>query len=385
MKLQSPDIILLLDNNDRSELILEKIYKRFQNNQIIWYNKLNDILDNLNNPSVVIFSPQLEEVGYDFDKLSNLFKKSPQSEYIGIDCPPELALVLHDEGVLSSFRDFHNHAGRIYEVIELALLKISTIPIPMDPDNFIEIGNEKIICASEKIKKIFYNAKKLADSDSAIFILGATGVGKESLAKYIHLNSKRKDKELYTSNAGSLDKENFESRLFGSKKGSFTGSIANKKGLVEIANESSLFLDEISSIDEDIQTKLLRLIQNKEYSKVNEAETLKANIRLIFGGTSYNKLRSDFKFRLHVIELPPLKDRKKEIPIFIDYFLEKFNKEKARIKVLHPDAIKYLEAQDFPGNIRQLENIISRAVSLSDPAVISEEFVKESYENKFYR
>lgn len=239
-------------------------------------------------------------------------------------------------------------------------------------------GPLNIIGESQQIKSLISLAIKAAQSDSSILIEGETGTGKELLAEFVHKNSNRKTKPFVVINCASLPDQLFESELFGYEKGAFTDAKNTKPGLVEIANGGSLFLDEVGETTLNLQPKLLRFLENGEYRRVGGLNNFKSDVRVI-GATNRNLMeeseqknfRKDLLFRLNVITLtvPPLRDRKQDILLLADHFLK--TKSPVRTpKTLSPDAKEYLLGYDFPGNIRELEHIIERAIIFSEGAVI---------------
>jgi two-component system response regulator PilR (NtrC family) len=242
-----------------------------------------------------------------------------------------------------------------------------------------------IIGKSPDLQKVFEIIKMAAPSNSNILITGESGTGKELVARAIHLHSKRKDKPFIPINCGTMDPLLLESHLFGHIKGAFTGAVSNKKGLLEVADGGSLFMDEIGSIPPETQAKILRVIQEKEFLPLGDVNFKKVDVRLISAtNVDLNKLieegkfRQDLYYRLNVIHihLPPLKDRKEDIPLLVDHFLKKYGKEneKEGLKI-SPGALKILMDYDWPGNIRELENAIERAVVLCPDIEISPEYL----------
>ncbi|MCC6550522.1 MAG: sigma-54-dependent Fis family transcriptional regulator [Ignavibacteriaceae bacterium] len=236
----------------------------------------------------------------------------------------------------------------------------------------------RIIGESQALKNVINLALKAARSDSNILIEGETGTGKELMAEFIHQNSARSKKPFVVINCASLPDTLFESELFGFEKGSFTDAKHTKPGLVEIANGGSLFLDEVGETSINLQPKLLRFLENGEYRRVGGLNALRSDVRVV-GATNRNLMeetdqknfRKDLLFRLNVITLviPPLRDRAEDIPILANHFL--LAKSPVRTpKTLSEDAKKILMSYDFPGNIRELEHIIERAIIFSDGPVI---------------
>lgn len=244
---------------------------------------------------------------------------------------------------------------------------------------------ENIIGKSPDLQRVFELIKVAAPSNSNILITGESGTGKELVARAIHHNSKRKDKPFIPINCGTMDPLLLESQLFGHKKGAFTGAVSDKKGLLEVADGGSLFMDEIGSIPIDTQAKILRVIQEKEFLPLGDVNFKKVDVRLISAtNVDLNKLieegrfRQDLYYRLNVIHihLPPLKDRKEDIPLLVDYFLKKFGKENEKEDLkIKPETLKILMDYDWPGNVRELENAIERAVVLCPEKEISPDYL----------
>jgi len=237
-----------------------------------------------------------------------------------------------------------------------------------------------IIGKSESMRKIFDLIRLAAPSRSNILIFGESGTGKELVAKAIHHASPRARNAFVTVNSGSLPPELLESSLFGHMKGAFTGAIATKRGLFEVADGGSIFLDEIGNINLETQAKLLRVIQEKEFMRLGSVDTIKVDVRII-AATNANlaklmeesKFREDLFYRLNVItvSLPPLRRRREDIPLLTAHFLDKYAEEnKRKVKEITPEAMRILMDSSWPGNVRELENTIERAVLICDGEVI---------------
>src|SRR5512141_2008884 len=231
-----------------------------------------------------------------------------------------------------------------------------------------------IIGKSEVMRKVFDLVRLAAPSRSNILIAGESGTGKELVAKAIHHASPRARNAFVTVNSGSLPPELLESSLFGHMKGAFTGAIATKRGLFEVADGGSIFLDEIGNINLETQAKLLRVIQEKEFMRLGSVDTIKVDVRIIAAtNADLQKLmreshfREDLFYRLNVITitLPPLRRRREDIPLLVQHFLEKYAEEnKRKVKEVTPEAMRILMDHTWPGNVRELENTIERAVVL---------------------
>ncbi|HET8797858.1 MAG TPA: sigma-54 dependent transcriptional regulator, partial [Thermoanaerobaculia bacterium] len=244
-----------------------------------------------------------------------------------------------------------------------------------------------IIGKSETMRKVFDLIRLAAPSRSNILIIGESGTGKELVAKAIHHASPRARNAFVTVNSGSLPPELLESSLFGHMKGAFTGAIATKRGLFEVADGGSIFLDEIGNINLETQAKLLRVIQEKEFMRLGSVETIKVDVRIIAATNAdlqklmaEQRFREDLYYRLNVItvQLPPLRRRREDIPLLIQHFLQKYSEEnKRRVREVTPDAMRILMDHSWPGNVRELENTIERAVVLCTAERITPELLPD--------
>ena len=243
-----------------------------------------------------------------------------------------------------------------------------------------ETENPQMIGKSPKMLKVFKDIGKVAAKDITVLIAGESGTGKELVAKAIHYNSSRSLDPFIAINSASIPKDLLESELFGYKRGAFTGAIRDKKGKIEAANRGTLFLDEISEIGPDLQAKLLRFLQEKEFTPLGSNETIKADARII--GASNKDLaiavqngqfREDLYYRFNVVQikLPPLRERKEDIPLLAKNFLRETTvKLDTGEKELSKEAKAMLLKYDWPGNVRELENVIKRACVLSSRTII---------------
>jgi two-component system response regulator PilR (NtrC family) len=231
-----------------------------------------------------------------------------------------------------------------------------------------------IIGQSPKMMALYDLLEKVSPTKTNILIAGESGTGKELVAKAIHYNSVRKEKPFVTLNCGAIPESLIESELFGHMKGAFTDAIATKKGLFEVADEGTIFLDEISELPLLMQVKLLRVLQDKEFKRVGGTEDIRVDIRIISAtnkdleeAVKEKHFREDLFYRLNVIQikLPPLRDRKEDIPILAGHFLKKYSEElNKNILKTSPEALQILLNYEYPGNVRELQNIIERAVAL---------------------
>jgi two-component system response regulator PilR (NtrC family) len=232
-----------------------------------------------------------------------------------------------------------------------------------------------IIGGSPRMKQVFDLIIQAAPSRSTILVTGESGTGKELVARAIHSNSPRAERAFVTVNSGNLPSDLLESTLFGHVKGAFTGAINPKKGLCDLADKGSIFFDEIGNIPAETQAKLLRVMQEREFMRLGGMETIKVDVRIIAATNcdlremvEEGRFREDLFYRLHVINifLPPLRQRKEDIPLLTQHFLDKYGAENGKTDIeLTPDALDMLMDYDWPGNVRELENVIERAVVLS--------------------
>jgi DNA-binding NtrC family response regulator len=232
-----------------------------------------------------------------------------------------------------------------------------------------------IIGRSSRMKQVFDLIIQAAPSRSTILITGESGTGKELVARAIHTNSPRADRAFVTVNSGNLPPDLLESTLFGHVKGAFTGAVYPKKGLCDMADKGSIFFDEIGNIPLETQAKLLRVMQEREFMRLGGMETIRVDARIIAATNcdlrqmmEDGRFREDLYYRLHVISifLPPLRERKEDIPLLAQHFLEKYAVENNRPGLeLTPDALDLMMEYDWPGNVRELENVIERAVVLT--------------------
>ena len=236
-------------------------------------------------------------------------------------------------------------------------------------------GSDRVVGLSQSMDKVLELVKKVSSSESTVLITGESGTGKEILAREIHRHSLRKEGAFIVVDCGALVETLFESELFGHVKGSFTGAFETKHGRFELADRGTIFLDEISNISMNIQTKLLRVIQEREVTRIGSTKPFHVDARLIAATNQdlkqavlKGRFREDLFYRLSVvpIHIPPLRERKEDIPLFVDHFLQKYNKRTNKnIKAVSDQVIKALVDYNWPGNIRELENTIERAVVLS--------------------
>jgi DNA-binding NtrC family response regulator len=240
---------------------------------------------------------------------------------------------------------------------------------------------ENIVGKSEPMLKIFDLVAQVAPSRSTVLIQGESGTGKELIAKAIHMNSPRKDRPFVPVNTGSMPADLLESNLFGHVKGAFTSAVASKKGLFEIADRGTLFLDEIGTMSMETQAKILRVLQDRKFMHLGGVQELQVDVRII-AATNVDlkqmaregRFREDLYYRLNVImvDLPPMRQRREDIPLLVDFFLRKFAEENDRpVRQIAPEVLRALIEYSWPGNVRELENVVERAVVLSSGPTIT--------------
>lgn len=256
-----------------------------------------------------------------------------------------------------------------------------------------------IVGKSERMIRLLDQVAQVASSRATILITGETGTGKELIAKAIHSHSARADQAFIPVNSGSLPTEMLESLLFGHIKGSFTGAVANRKGYFESANRGTIFFDEVGTVGPEIQVKLLRVLQDREFMPLGSNDTVRVDVRIIAATNSDlrklvedGKFREDLYYRLNVINLslPPLRDRKDDIPLLVDFFFTRFCRENEKYLTsdgrsslsFEPEALQILLEHNWPGNVRELENVVERAVVLatssSVPAHVLPDYLQQA-------
>jgi two-component system response regulator PilR (NtrC family) len=261
--------------------------------------------------------------------------------------------------------------------LEVSRLKKENISLKKQLKQRFDFGG--LIGNSLEMQKVFDLIKKIADTDSTVLIYGESGTGKELVAKVIHYNSHRSQKPFVPLNCAAIPKDLLESELFGHEKGAFTGAINTRIGRFELANGGTIFLDEVGELHPSLQVKLLRVLQEREFERVGSTRTIKIDVRILAAtnrdlekAIADGIFREDLYYRLNVIplKLPPLRDRKEDIPVLIDHFIHKFSKRKKKEEiVISPEAMNCLMNYQWPGNVRELENTVERLVILCDKVV----------------
>ncbi|MHB1545971.1 MAG: sigma-54-dependent transcriptional regulator [bacterium] len=314
-----------------------------------------------NKPNVIIMTAQ--------NTMVNAIDAMKQGAYDYITKPFELDEIL---GIIEKIKKSENLVNKKLEKSE----------------DFIDT---LLVGKSKTMQEVFKTIGKLSHNNITVLILGESGTGKELVARAIHLNSVRSDKPFIVVNTPSIPSELLESELFGHEKGSYTGANEKKDGKFIAANGGTIFLDEIGDMPLSLQAKLLRVIQEKEVESVGSNKPVKIDVRII-AATNKNlkmminnaKFREDLYYRLNVIEitLPPLRERRTDIPILTDFFIKKFSKElNIPEKQLSKDALLFLQSYNFPGNIRELENAVRRCIVMSPSSILNSDDFREILNN----
>jgi len=293
----------------------------------------------------------------------------------------------------------HDYVTKPFDIDELRLIisrSLSTKALEQEVkyrreemDKSFDFGN--MIGKSKLIKEIFKVVKQIADSKSTALIMGESGTGKELISRAIHYNSNRKNYPFVTINCAAIPETLIESELFGHEKGAFTNAIERKLGRCEVAHQGTLFLDEIGELSLATQAKILRFLEEKEFNRVGGSKTIKVDVRLI---TATNKdlsqlikkgnFREDLYYRINVIPIviPPLRERKEDIPLLIDHFINKFSVENNKmVKGINKEALEMLMQYEWPGNVRELENLIERVIALTSNEYIQLSELPLSFKN----
>lgn len=252
-----------------------------------------------------------------------------------------------------------------------------------------------LIGSSPEMQRIYSLIEKIADTDSTVLITGESGTGKELVAKIIHYNSSRAERNFVPLNCAAIPKDLLETELFGHEKGAFTGATTTRIGRFELANGGTLFLDEIGELDPSLQVKLLRVLQEREFERVGSTKTIKVDVRIIAATnrnleelTAEGRFREDLYYRLNVIHinLPPLRERKEDIPFLIEHFLIKQAKSKKRKPpIINRDIINLFMNYDWPGNVRELENVIERLTILNSGEEVRIEDLPQRFQKMYPR
>jgi PAS domain S-box-containing protein len=341
--------------------------------------------------SIFDIDTELTKAEFDDLKLKVIKKKNVRLEKVnlkksGEKVPVEISLnslFFEGEHYITAFvKDISKRKKSEFQLKE-AFKQINSLKNKLQAENLylqdeIKLNHnfEEIITQSKKFIRVLGNVEQVASTDSTVLILGETGTGKELLARAIHNISGRKNSPLVKVNCASLPATLIESELFGYEKGAFTGALTQKIGRFELADGGTIFLDEIGELPLELQPKLLRVLQDGEFERLGNPKTIKVNVRVIAATNKdlkkeakENRFRDDLFFRLNVfpIRIPSLRERKEDIPILLNHFIKKYSaKLSKKIKTVSQQALVSLQTYDWPGNIREMENVVERAIIISN-------------------
>ena len=341
---------------------------------------------------VILMDYNMPEAIDGIDLLNELLHTSPKSQVIVITAyaSTEQAIKAIELGAV----DYVSKPFNVAEIRDIVKKCVATAQTQQNNEspktvqtkridtNFQNISEETgIVAQSTQMKRILELALRIAPTDSTVLITGDSGTGKEVLANFIHKHSGRADLPWYPINCGAIPENLLESELFGHEKGSFTGAYQTKKGYFEVAGNGTLFLDEIGELGENMQVKLLRVLQERIFTRVGGTEKIPTGVRLI-AATNKNlqeeikkgKFREDLYFRLNVIELyiPPLAERRADIMPLANMFLDQFSKKTGTNFRFSEETLEFLNHYTFPGNVRELKNIVERGTIFAKDGLITE-------------
>jgi two-component system response regulator PilR (NtrC family) len=354
--------------------------------------KALELLDN-NLYSMVLTDVKMPAVD-GFEVLRKTKEVSPDTVVIMITAygSPEGAVTAIKEGAY----DYITKPFRVEEVkltikksLERSTLIKENIRLRQAVEDRYKFWN--LIGKSPKMQRVYELVEKVSQTKANVLITGESGTGKELVAKAVHFNSARKDRSFVTLNCGAIPENLLESELFGHMKGSFTGAIANKRGLLEMAEGGTIFMDEIGELPLPLQVKLLRVIQEREFKRVGGIEDIKVDVRIISASNqdlqlkvAHGSFREDLFYRLNVIQIkiPPLRERKEDIPLLVNHFVRKYSADTGKeIEGISPEALELLLGYNFAGNVRELENMIERSITLETTPMIADRHIR-SYLNE---
>ena len=323
--------------------------------------------------------------------LPQLKKASPETAVMIMSAYGNVAIAVQamkegaEDYIEKPFRDLEEVRMTVNRLVESARVRMENRFLRQQLEERFQLGD--LISASPRMQEVFSLVKKVAPLSTTVLITGETGTGKELIARTLHRNSKRSGNPFISVNCGGLPEGLLESLLFGHEKGAFTGALRRTRGYFEEAEGGTLFLDEVGETPPALQVKLLRVLQERTFQRVGGSEEIPVDVRLIAATNKEleecvenGSFRQDLYYRLNVItiSLPALRDRREDIPLLSKYFVDKYAKAFERgSRELTPDAINHLCNSDWPGNVRQLENSIERAVALSERNQITAEELSE--------
>lgn len=386
--------VLIIDDEEKLRTLLARLLK-LEGYTIVEAGNLktaNKFLET-EEPDVVLCDVKLPD-GNGVDFIADVKKKHPHLEIILLtaygNIPDGIQAMKNGAFDYITKGDDNN---KVIPLLHKALEKVQLQKRVQQLENLVgkKYSFKNIVGQSKAIQASVALAKKVAPNDTTVLLLGETGTGKEVFAQAVHNASPRSSKTFVALNCGAFSKELLESEIFGHRAGAFTGAVKDKKGLIEEADGGTLFLDEIGEMQIDLQSKLLRVLETGEFIKVGDTKTSKVNVRII-AATNRNlqeevktgHFREDLFYRLNVftIELPPLRDRKEDIVALAEFYARFFaDKTNRKIKGISKDAMKLLQSHSWKGNIRELKNIIERAVILENSNELTTEALPYDIQN----
>lgn len=382
--------IMLVDDDKELLEIYDKIFK-MNGFEVISCENGERALNALgkNQISVVIsdiIMPKMSGI----ELLRQIKKRTPETEAIMLTAEGSIsgAVEAVKEGAFSYIvkpADVDDLISNIKKAAELSKVKIENEVLK---DQIATLADgRKFIGISQAAEELRQRAQIVGKTDSAVLITGETGTGKEVLANMIHRCSNRADKPFICVNCGALNENLIESELFGSEKGAYTGAGTQRKGRFEIANGGTIFFDEIGELSLNMQTRLLRVLQEKSFERVGGYETIKSDFRLITATNrnlkqevAENRFRADLYYRINIIpiEIPPLRERPEDIPALCQNFLEAYSREMNKsVQTIDDETIKMLQRYNWPGNVRELRNVVERMVVLSHDGMLDLDVLPE--------
>ena len=385
----SDKIIHLVDDESIIHDIFRRIFKKEEYRLIVSENKSQAKANHFPDVDVVIMDLMIPGTS-GIEIFKELKKDDPEVKVIFLTAfgTIESAIEAMKLGAVDYIQKPFNNVElefKIKRVIKEKRMKQENIQLRKTLNERFSFKN--IIGESPALKRILDIVENVARTDSIILITGEIGTGKELIAKAIFQHSERKDKPFFSVNSSNIPPSLFESLLFGYKKGAFTGAESDKKGIFEEADSGTIFFDEISTLTPETQTKILRVLQEKEIQPLGSNKTIKVDVRIIVATNvdlkekvEKNEFREDLYYRLNVLNLylPPLRERKEDIPLLTRHFLKKYADEnKKAIKNIDSQYMRYLMDYSWPGNIRELENAIHRSVILSTGDIITPDLLPE--------
>src|SRR6266850_5358271 len=375
--------ILIIDDEPAMVEVISNLC-RDRGHQAFPFSSSESALDALPriDPQLVIVDVKMEKVG-GFDVLRDCRERFPNTAVIMITAYASVETAV--EAMKMGAYDYVTKPFKIDE-LQMTVQRALDYQAALRENVYLrkELKNkykfENIIGTSQKMQLVYSLINKVADTDSTVLIQGESGTGKELVARGLHFNSNRQHHPFVAINCSALPENLLESELFGHKKGAFTGAVADKRGLFEEANLGTIFLDEVNSMAPQLQTKLLRVLQEREVRRVGDNKSSPVNVRVV-GATNETlqgkmkdgSFREDLYYRLAVIpvEIPPLRERLEDVPLLVNHFLQKqAPAATGETKKIDPKAVDILCHYDYPGNVRELENAIERACALCENDMI---------------